>query len=56
MKDVERRSYSGLMKRPAWLLYEGSKLVASVRAWSPDEARVAFKRAGMTGTHMRKGS
>jgi hypothetical protein len=49
-----RRSYSGLMKQPAWLLYDGKRLVASVRATTPDAARDLFKTAGLTGTHMRK--
>lgn len=50
---MERRSYRALHGLPAWLLYDGSVLVASVRARTSDEARVLFKRAGLSGTHLR---
>lgn len=53
---MSRRSYSGLMRQPAWLLYDGDELVASVRARSANEARELFKKAGLQGTMLtRKG-
>jgi hypothetical protein len=39
---------------PAWLLYEGRKLVASVRAEDAETAREIFKTHKLDGTHMRK--
>jgi hypothetical protein len=42
------------MALPAWLLYDGPKLVASVRAEDPDIARSLFLGAGLFGTHMRR--
>lgn len=68
---MSRRSYSGLMRLPAWWLFDGGaaigqpvpdgrlrpgeRLVASVRAATADDARRLFKDAGLTGTHMRRG-
>jgi hypothetical protein len=51
---TNRRSYRGLMMLPAWLLFDGEQLVASVRAASADDARVLFKKAKLEGTHMRR--
>lgn len=52
---MSRRSYTGLLRLPAWLLYDGDELVASCRAATADDARVVFKHAGLSGTHMRRG-
>lgn len=49
-----RRSYRGLSLMPAWLLYDGDKVVASVRAVKAEDARELFKRAGLKGTHVRR--
>jgi N-glycosidase YbiA len=46
---VSRRSYRALMSQPAWLLYNGEELVASVRAPDAYTARGLFGRAGLRG-------
>jgi hypothetical protein len=51
---ANRRSYRRLLALPAWLLYEGGKLVASVRAEDAQAAREIFKTHKLDGTHMRK--
>lgn len=42
------------MQMPAWLLYDGEELIASIRATGADDARELFKGAGLTGTHVRR--
>lgn len=51
-----RSQYRRLMAQPAWLLYDGERLVASCRAETAIEARLVFRAGGMTGTHMRLAS
>ena len=50
MNGVPRRSYSRLVKLPAFGLYDADdKLVASVRAGSIQEAVQLFRDAGLKG-------
>lgn len=51
---MSRSSYRGLMGKPAWLLYNGEELIASVRADDADDARELFRAAGLRGTHVRR--
>lgn len=50
---MTRSSYRVVAALPAWLLYDGSRLIASVRAVDADAARELFTAAGLSGTHMR---
>jgi len=52
---MNRRSYSGLMRLPAYGLYDrDGKLVATIRANSAEEARDIFKRAFLNGDRVRR--
>jgi hypothetical protein len=44
---TSRRSYSGLMRLPAWGLYRDGLLVASVRAKEPGHAWTLFMDHGL---------
>jgi hypothetical protein len=47
--DEQRRSYSGLSAKPAFLLMQDGAVVASVRADTALKARAIFKADGMVG-------
>lgn len=49
-----RRSYSGLMRKPVWGLFDGSELVATVRADSREDAQALFDKHELRGTHIRR--
>jgi hypothetical protein len=49
-----RRSYRGLMALPAWGLYRGEKLIASVRARDAYDARDIFRVHRLTGERVRR--
>ena len=52
---MNRRSYSGLMRLPAWGLFDADgALVASVRAARAIEARELFRRQGLVGARVRR--
>lgn len=50
---MSRRSYSGLSKLPAWGLYVGERIIASVRAKTAEDAEEIFHRHGLTGVEVR---
>ena len=54
--DPTRRSYSGLMRLPAFGLYREDCLVATVRAKTAPDAREIFKRheLGQQGDRVRR--
>lgn len=50
----DRRSYSGLMRLPAYGLYSAQgELVATVRASSAEDARAIFRRHRLSGVVVR---
>lgn len=49
-----RRSYRRLAELPAYGLYVGDKLVATVRAESAEVARDIFHRHGLRGLRVRR--
>jgi hypothetical protein len=52
---TQRRSYTNLMTKPAMGLYdERGRLVATVRADTPHDARSIFKRHGLSGSRVRR--
>jgi hypothetical protein len=52
---MTRRSYSGLMRLPAYGLYDAqAALVATVRAATASEARDLFRKHGMRGARVRR--
>lgn len=51
----QRRSYSGLMRLPAWRLDDAEDgIIASVRAATAQEARELFRAHGLAGSRVRR--
>lgn len=51
---TNRRSYGGLMKLPAFGIYKDSKLVATCRAISKEEAGKLFFKHNLHGDEVKK--
>jgi hypothetical protein len=52
---MNRRSYTGLMRFPAYGLYDHKgRLVATIRAESADAARSIFRRSFLRGERVRR--
>lgn len=51
---TNRRSYRGLVSLPAWGLYDGNRIVASVRAETAVAARDLFHKHGLVGKRVRR--
>jgi hypothetical protein len=50
-----RRSYTNLMRKPAMGLYDDTgRLVATIRADTPHDARAIFKRHGLSGARVKR--
>lgn len=49
-----RRSYRGLMAAPVWGTYDANDhLLATIRAFSIEEATACFEKAGMLGAYVK---
>lgn len=53
-RDVRRRRYRHLTSLPAWGLFVGDRIVASIRAEGAYAARDLFKAHGLEGERIRR--